>query len=72
MTEVFYQAKSHKIDPSTFGGLIFPSDFNTDYRGKNNDHGSPIARRIEQDNRFDMQCRNSLLNKKNMEEQKND
>ena len=66
MTEVFYQAKSHKIDPSTFGGLIFPSDFNTDYRGKNNDHGSPIARRI------DMQCRKSLLNKKNMEEQKND
>lgn len=33
-----------------FGGIIYQSDFNTDYRGHDNTHGSFIARRIEYDN----------------------
>ena len=32
-----------------FGGIIYPSDFNTDYTGKNNTTGSAIASRIRSD-----------------------
>lgn len=32
-----------------FGGIIYPSDFNTDYRGKDNTNGSNIASRIISD-----------------------
>lgn len=32
-----------------FGGLIYPSDFNTDYREDDNINGSSIASRIESD-----------------------
>ena len=34
-----------------FGGMIYDSDFNTDYRGKDNKNGSIIASRIECDYR---------------------
>lgn len=33
------------------GGVIYESDFNTDYRGKDNTNGSIIAARIESDYR---------------------
>lgn len=36
-----------------FGGKIYPSDFNTDYRGDDNTKGSTIARRIEIDFRWE-------------------
>ena len=36
-----------------FGGIIYPSDFNTDYRGKNNINGSTIASRIMSDWNWD-------------------
>lgn len=39
----------YEVDHTKFGGLIFPSDFNTDNRGKNNYSGSQIASRIEAD-----------------------
>ena len=61
MTETFYKTRKYKVDHSTFGGLIFPSDFNTDNRGKNNYNGSPIAKRIDSDNKFDQQCRKNKL-----------
>lgn len=41
----------YEVDHTKFGGLIFQSDFNTDYRGKNNTNGSQIAIRIESDAR---------------------
>lgn len=41
----------YEVDYTKFGGLIFPSDFNTDYRGKDNTNGSSIASRIEADRR---------------------
>lgn len=72
MTETFHKTKNYKIDHSTFGGLIFHSDFNTDYRGKNNDYGSPIAKRIIQDNNFDTQCKKNLIYKLNYGGIKND
>lgn len=56
MTEHLYDTKRGAAAHTTFGGYIYPSDFNTDYRGKDNPKGSPIARRILSDQRFDEQC----------------
>lgn len=39
----------YEVDHTKFGGIIYPSDFNTHYRGKNNTNGSQIASRIETD-----------------------
>lgn len=41
----------YEVDHTKFGGIIYPSDFNTDYRGKDNTNGSQIASRIEADRR---------------------
>lgn len=54
--------KIYETDHSKFGGLIFPSDFNTNGRGKNNYNGSPAAKRIADDDRFDQQCKKNKLN----------
>lgn len=43
LTKIFDRQHIH------FGGRIYPSDFNTNYHGKDNPHGSPIAARIEAD-----------------------
>lgn len=48
---------SYADDHKKFGGIINPSDFNTDYRGKNTYGGSEVARRIISDHKFDEQCR---------------
>ena len=56
MTENFYTSANH----NTFGGHIYLSDFETDYAGKTNSHGSPIAQRIESDRRFDERCRKNI------------
>lgn len=50
-TEIFDKGHYH------FGGTIYPSDFNTDYRGSDNTLGSSIAARIESDFRWE---RNTL------------
>lgn len=57
MTGTTNRYRNYKIDHTTFGGVIYHSDFNTDYRGKDNSNGSLIAQRIERDKRFDEQCR---------------
>lgn len=62
MTEVFCKRGLYETDRSKYGGLIFPSDFNTNGRGKNNYSGSPIARRIVNDARFDQQCIRNKIN----------
>lgn len=46
-----------EADHTKFGGLIYPSDFNTEYRGKTNTNGSEIANRIAGDKKFDEQCK---------------
>lgn len=51
----FYHA-----DPSAFGGVIYPSDFDTNSGGRDNFKGSPIARRILSDWKFDEQCGRNL------------
>lgn len=40
---------------NTYGGLIFPSDYCTDYEGTRN-----IAERIAADWKFDKQCKKNL------------
>lgn len=70
MREKFNTSKTYKVDHFTFGGLIYPSDFNTDYRGKDNTNGSPIANRIACDKKLDQQWRKLISNRKNMEERK--
>lgn len=62
MAETFYRTEIYKVDHTQFGGLIYPSDFNTDYRGKNNTNGSVIASRIISDQQFDRRCRNNRIN----------
>lgn len=63
MKQTFYRAEIYEADHSTFGGLIYPSDFNTDNNGKKNYNGSPIAKRIASDDKFDQQCRmNKIYN----------
>lgn len=57
MTETFNNTRNYKTDHTKFGGIIYPSDFNTGYKGKDNLNGSIIASRIEKDKRFDEQCR---------------
>lgn len=52
----FYSTGTYRHDPTTFGGLIYYSDFNTDYRGKD-EETSPIASRIASDMKFDEKCR---------------
>lgn len=63
MTEKFNKYGIREVDHTKFGGIIYLSDFNTDYRGKVNIHGSIIASRIAADEKLDKQWR------KNREEQ---
>lgn len=46
-TEIFDKEHRH------VGGKIYQSDFNTDYRGKDNTNGSTIASRIAADFRWE-------------------
>lgn len=45
----YYTTETFDREHFHFGGLIYPSDFNTDYRGKDTPNGSSIAARIESD-----------------------
>lgn len=62
MTEKFYR-KTYGHDNTCFGGRIYLSDFETDYRGNDNTHGSSIAQRIMSDWRFDKQCKQNAENR---------
>ena len=64
MTETINRYGIYEVDHTKFGGLIYPSDFNTDNKWKNNYNGSPIANRIVSDRNFDKQCQK---NKENIE-----
>ncbi len=59
----FYRTENYSIDHSTFGGIIYQSDFETYYRGKDNNNGSSIAQRIVSDLKFDEQCRKNIENR---------
>lgn len=57
MTGITSRYGTYEVDHTKFGGIISLSDFNTDYRGKDNTYGSPIANRIVKDNQLDNQWR---------------
>ncbi len=50
-----------QTDHTTFGGVIYPSDFNTESGGKPRAGGSLTASRIARDFRFDAECRKNGL-----------
>lgn len=54
MTKFFYKRKKYKTNHKTFGGVLYPSDFDT-----TNPRGN-IAERIARDKRFDEQCKKNL------------
>lgn len=56
MTQTINRYGIYKVDHTTFGGTIYLSDFETEYRGKSNSKGSVIAARILSDWKFDRQC----------------
>lgn len=58
MTNSNYYTETFDKEHIHFGGNIYASDFNIDYRGKDNTNGSTIASRIESDMRWE----NKLLN----------
>ncbi len=58
-------SSDNHFNPGTFGGIIYPSDFHTDYPVKVRTQGSVIAQRIISDQKFDEQCRrNAYFNEK--------
>lgn len=50
MPETYYRTGNYKVDHSTFGGVIHPTDFYTNYTNGNN------AERIARDWAFDRWC----------------
>ena len=64
MTRNYYRTGNYNTDQTRIGGIIYYSDFNTDFRGKDNTNGSEIARRIMSDRKFDMQCKRNIENNK--------
>ncbi|MDE5804588.1 MAG: hypothetical protein K2I22_16910 [Lachnospiraceae bacterium] len=54
MTKFFYKRKNGRTNHTTFGGVLYSSDFDT-----SNPRGN-IAERIARDTRFDEQCKKNL------------
>ena len=54
MTETFYRTGNRKVSHTTFGGTIYPSDFNT------TQSSGTIAERIFSDRKFDEQCKKNI------------
>ena len=57
MTQKTNRYGIYEVDHTKFGGIILSSDFDTRYTNRN------IASRIENDKKFDEQCRKNILNK---------
>lgn len=57
MINNFYRTGTFDKEHIHFGGRIYPSDFNTDYRGNDSKNGSSVAKRIMDDWKFDQQCK---------------
>ena len=70
MKKTDYNTSIYKADHTRFGGLIYPSDFYTDYRGKDYANDSVIARRIAYDAKFDSQCRMNAMFRRSLHKQK--
>lgn len=51
----------HIVNDNRWGGYIYNCDFETDYRGRDEIHGSPIAQKIESNFKFDEECRKNSI-----------
>lgn len=60
MQKTYNRHNIMQTDHTTFGGIIYPSDFNTESRKKPRMSGSLIAGRIAQDFRFDETCKKNV------------
>ncbi len=58
-----YITESFDKEHTHFGGIIYLSDFNTDYRIQENKYGSSIAARIESDFRWEKNLMKGTVNK---------
>lgn len=67
MSTKLYLTGNYNTAHTTFGGLIYPEDFNTNYSGKYTSKGSNIARRIASDRLFDEQCKKNSENRNKSE-----
>ncbi len=65
MTEQFDKHKTYQVDHTTFGGIIYTSDFDRKTTL------SDIASRIENDRKFDEQCKRNALSRQNYGGNKN-
>lgn len=60
MTENYYTTETFDKQHNHFGGKIYLSDFNTDYKGKYQDKSS-IAKRIISDWKIDECCKKNTM-----------
>lgn len=60
MTENNKNIYNYGVDHTRFGGLIYLSDFNTNYCKRKGNVGSEIASRILSDKMFDEQCKKNI------------
>ena len=58
-----YKSANIKTNHSTFGGLIYLSDFETGHHKKSYTNGSNMASRIISDWNFDKQCMINIENR---------
>ena len=69
MTENFDKTINIHTNHSSFGGIIYPSDFETEYYSEN---GRNIASRIASDWNFEKQClKNEIARERKRKENKN-
>lgn len=61
---------THNIDHSTFGGIIYLSDYYTNYNGTDTKGASTIVTRIIDDQRFDHQCKINAENREKYKKRK--
>ena len=69
MTENFDKTINIHTNHSSFGGIIYPSDFETEYYSEN---GRNIASRIASDWIFDEECRKNEIARERKRKEKND
>ena len=65
MEKHFCKTELEKTNHTTFGGIIYPSDFNIEFWEKGDAKSSAIAGRIVSDWKFDKQCMQNIKNRKN-------
>ncbi len=72
MTDNKTKINDHIVHNDRWGGYIYNYDFETEYRGKNESNGSPIAQRIVSSMKFDEMCRKNSIHRDKLKERMGD